>query len=118
LSAATVAHDAPVTLGGWGVTRPGDARSSGVFRVATLAAVEPHGPSRVLLWAKAPGAGACGGDSGGPLLDGERVAAITAFAAGEDRRGCGGLTQGVLVGPQRAWIDGVLGGWGRQARWE
>jgi len=30
---------------------------------------------------------------------------------------CGGLTQGVLVGPQRGWIDRVLDGWNRTARW-
>ena len=41
------------------------------------------------------------------------VLALAAWMGGT----CGGLTQGVLVGPQRGWIDRVLDGWGRGARW-
>ena len=108
-----------VTLGGYGVAREGDARSTGTFRTVALAAVEPYGPSSILLWASgSPGAGACEGDSGGPILGASgTVAAVTSWAAGSGKRGCGGMSQGVLVAPQRAWIDRTLAGWGRAAEW-
>lgn len=102
-------------LGGYGAARAGDPRSTGTFRRVDLPVVEPHGPSRILVWLKgAARAGGCQGDSGGPVTapDGS-VVAVTAWIGGA----CGGLTQGVLVGPQRAWIDGALQAWGRAARW-
>jgi hypothetical protein len=37
---------------------------------------------------------------------------------GPKGRACGALTQGILLGPQRAWIDRTLAAWGRAARWE
>ncbi|WP_298957748.1 trypsin-like serine protease [uncultured Methylobacterium sp.] len=122
-SAAALAEAAPgagaeARLGGYGVAAPGDARSSGTFRTLLLPVVEPYGPSRILLWLKGarPGDGACTGDSGGPIARDGRVVAVTTWASG--RGGCGGTTQGVLVGPQRAWIDRTLAGWGAAARWE
>ena len=119
LSEATPAKAAPLALAGYGVAREGDPRSTGTFRTAALAAVEPYGPSRLLLWASgAPGTGACEGDSGGPIADGTgAVVAVTSWAAGRGKRGCGDVSQGVLVGPQRDWIDGALREWGREAGW-
>ena len=32
-------------------------------------------------------------------------------------RECGLLSQGVLVAPQKGWIDTILGQWGQTARW-
>lgn len=119
LSETAPAKGAGLTLGGYGVLRPGDARSTGTFREAKLAVVEPFGRATILVWASDPthgGAGACEGDSGGPIAEGDAVAAITTWAAGA-RQGCGDMSQGVLVGPQRRWIDGVLAGWGRDAGW-
>jgi len=68
------------------------------------------------LWAEDPngaGAGACTGDSGGPILseDGRQVLAIATWSAGNGRRHCGTVTQGPFVAPQRGWIDSVLKGW-------
>ena len=58
--------------------------------------------------------GACQGDSGGPVTAADgAVLAVTAWIDGA----CGGLTQAVRLGPQRAWIDATLGRWGRGARW-
>jgi hypothetical protein len=109
---------ATVLLAAYGTTRAGDPRSSGTFRSAELTVVEPYGPSRILLWAKAePGTGACQGDSGGPIAAGDAVVAVVSWATGPNGRGCGGITQGILVGPQRAWIDATLGSWGASARW-
>lgn len=103
-----------LTLGGYGAERAGDPRSTGTFRSVALPVIEPHGPSRILVWLKAGDrAGGCQGDSGGPISDAEGVVAVTAWIGG----GCGGLTQGILVGPQRTWIDRTLAGWSGAARW-
>ncbi|MBS7698457.1 MAG: S1 family peptidase [Chelatococcus sp.] len=112
-------------LGGWGVAREGDGASSGTFRTAPLAVVEPYGPSSILIWAadrqglgKSAGAGVCRGDSGGPIaLKSGAIIAISTWSKGPGKRDCGLLSQGVLVGPQRAFIDRTLGGWGRRASW-
>lgn len=113
LSAAMPRAGQSLTLAGYGAARGNDRRSIGRYRGAALSVVEPYGPSRILLWLKAPGAGGCQGDSGGPILDGEAVVALAAWV----KDACGGLTQGVLLGPQRDWIDRTLSGWGVTARW-
>lgn len=105
-----------LTLAGFGAVRGGDRRSIGRYRGTALTVVEPYGPSRILVWLKAPGpakAGGCQGDSGGPILAGEAVIAVAAWV----KEVCGGLTQGVLLGPQRDWIGRTLTGWGASARW-
>lgn len=113
LSAAMPRAGQSVTLAGYGAARGNDRRSIGRYRGAALSVVEPYGPSRILVWLKAPGAGGCQGDSGGPILDGEAVVALAAWV----KDACGGLTQGILLGPQRDWIDRTLSGWGVTARW-
>ncbi|MBL8590886.1 MAG: S1 family peptidase [Methylobacteriaceae bacterium] len=99
-----------VRLGGYGVARENAAETSGVFRVATLATRAPL--SKILLWSEdgaGAGAGACTGDSGGPMADGSgAIVAIAAWSAGQGRRGCGGVTQGILIAPQRDWIERVV----------
>ena len=121
LSLSAPRRGEPLNVGGYGVAREGDGRSSGTFRSAALAVAEPYGASRILLWAADPakaGAGACEGDSGGPTADATgAVLAVTTWASGEGRRGCGAMSQGVLVAPQRNWIDRVLAAWGRVAAW-
>jgi hypothetical protein len=118
LTTAKVAENDPVLVGGYGLSREGDAKTSGTFRTASLTAVEPYGPSRILLWAEGSGtASACQGDSGGPMMSGTTVAAITSWSSPAKGRSCGGVTQGILVGPQRAWIDRILKGWNRAASW-
>jgi len=114
-----------LALGGWGLAAEGNGRTSGTFRTAALVAVEPYGPSHILVWAadprglgRKPGAGACEGDSGGPIaLSSGAVIAVSTWSKGEGRKACGLVSQGVLVGPQRAFIDGTLARWGRQAQW-
>ena len=101
-----------LTLAGFGIAREGEARSSGIFRHAPIAVRAPL--SKILLWAHDPahtGTGACTGDSGGPIYAKGAVVAISAWADGDTKHFCGDLTQGVLVAPQRAWIDSVLQGW-------
>jgi hypothetical protein len=108
-----------VTFGGYGVAKPGDARSTGTFRMVALPVAEPFGKSTVLVWADGAGkAGACMGDSGGPVAQGEAVIAITTWVGDRKSGACGAYSQGVLLGPQRDWIDRTLAGWGKRARWE
>ncbi len=113
LSAALPRAGASLMLAGYGAARGNDRRSIGRYRGAALAVVEPYGQSRILVWLQARGAGGCNGDSGGPVLDGEAVVAVAAWV----KDACGGLTQAVLLGPQRDWIDRTLAGWGTAARW-
>jgi hypothetical protein len=122
LSAAAAPGGSSLAFGGYGVAREGEAASTGTFRTVRLNVVEPYGPSRILVWAKAPqgAAGLCEGDSGGPITRGAETAvfAVATWATGPKGRGCGEYSQGVLLGPQRAWIDATLQGWGLNARWE
>ena len=114
LSATMPRAGETLTVSGYGVARPGDPRSTGTYRQAGVPVVEPYGPSRILVWLRgAKGAGACQGDSGGPVAADMGVVAVAAWVGGA----CGGLSQGVLLGPQRAWIDRTLGGWQAAARW-
>lgn len=108
---------AAIVVGGYGITGRNDARSTGRFRVASATAIEPYGPSRILLWGEGRDAGACEGDSGGPMAVADIVAAVTSWSTAVNGRGCGGLTQGILLGPQRGWIDATLSGWSRVAQW-
>lgn len=111
--------DSTVTVAGFGLSREGDASTTGTWRSARLQVSEPFGPSRILLWAKAaPGVGACQGDSGGPVVgSGGTIVAVTSWSTGRSTSRCGDLTQGVLVSAQRGWIDSTLARWSRQADW-
>ncbi|MGO4388862.1 trypsin-like serine protease [Microvirga sp. 2YAF29] len=110
--------DSTIIVGGYGLSREDDAKTTGTFRTAPLTVTEPYGPSKILLWSKGLGSmGACQGDSGGPMAVGNAVAAITSWSSPAQGRGCGGVTQGILVGAQREWIDRTLKGWNRKASW-
>jgi Trypsin len=118
LDASRPAKDEAVIVGGYGLAREGDAKTTGTFRTARLKVVEPYGPSTILLWLRGDGAmGACQGDSGGPIASGAAVVAITSWSSAAKGLTCGDLTQGALLGLQRAWIDTILAGWNRAAKW-
>ena len=112
---STVAIGAPFRIAGFGLGVEGSEKTAGVLRQGLLAASSPL--SSILLWAKDPvgkGLGACTGDSGGPIFEPGHpvVVGITVWATGAGKKNCGALTQAVLVGPQRAWIDATLAKWG------
>ena len=108
-------------VAGYGLANENDPATSGVFRVASLSVIEPYGPSSILVWLsdpasgpKAAGAGACTGDSGGPIFDSAgALVAVTVYAEGPGKARCGALTQGLLVQPQRRFIDATLKKWNR-----
>jgi hypothetical protein len=98
---------ASAIVSGFGAASEGDWSSGGELRSVTLAVREPA--STVLIWAADPtgrAAGACNGDSGAPIwsADGSAAIAIVAWAQAAHGRGCGGLTQGPLLGPLKGWI--------------
>ncbi|MEZ0171739.1 trypsin-like serine protease [Microvirga sp. TS319] len=118
LTAASPAKDATIVVGGYGLAREGDAKTTGTFRTASLKVTEPYGPSRILLWTQGSGAmGACQGDSGGPMASGALIAAVTSWSSPTRGKSCGGITQGILLGPQKDWIDRTLRAWNRAASW-
>lgn len=96
-----------VILSGYGLAEEGEPRSGGRLRSLALQVREPK--SKILLWAADPAnahAGACAGDSGGPIwsADGKRAIAIIAWSQGAHGGRCGALTQGPLIAPQGGWI--------------
>jgi hypothetical protein len=119
LTEATPQPQEPVTAAGFGLSREGDAATAGPWRSVSLSAVEPYGPSRLLIWARGqPGGGACQGDSGGPVFrEGGAVTGVVSWSTGERGRRCGALTQAIRLGPQRGWIDATLASWGETPRW-
>lgn len=118
LDASRPMKDETVIVGGYGLAREGDATTTGTFRTARLKAIEPYGPSNILLWLRGDGSmGACHGDSGGPMVSREAIIAITSWSTAAKGLTCGDMTQGALLGPQRAWIDKTLASWDRAAQW-
>lgn len=110
-----------VVLAGDGLSQEGVAASSGKPRSVSLPVIEPFGRGTILLWsapAEGESKGACEGDSGGAMLKPQGdLLAIIAFAEGTGHARCGKLTQGVLLAPQRQFIDAKLAEWGESARW-
>jgi S1-C subfamily serine protease len=103
----------PVRIAGFGLARENEARSGGTFRTGDLVIRAPL--SHVLGWAHSADGrklGACTGDSGGGMFDASGdVVGIVAWTTGRSGRGCGGVTQSILVAPQREWIESVIAGW-------
>lgn len=110
-----------LTVAGYGLATENDPVTGGTLRAATLSTIEPYGPSSILVWLsdpatgpKAAGAGACTGDSGGPIFDSQNaLVAVTVYAEGPGQSRCGALTQGLLVAPQRNFIETTLKKWQR-----
>jgi hypothetical protein len=102
------------TLAGYGMTREGDGKSAGKAHSLTLPSIgNTIDATGVIMVRLAAGggqaAGACTGDSGGPVFRGAEVAAIIGWSIGAKGRECGRVTGATLVAPQLDWIAATAG---------
>lgn len=98
------------TLAGYGVTREGDGKTAGRLHTVILPAIgntiDETGVIMVRLSERdGKMAGACTGDSGGPVFRGGDVAAVIGWSTGRDGYGCGSVTGATLVAQQFEWIS-------------
>lgn len=125
-----------VTIAGFGVVSERLKRTARILREANLVSLGPiQVANRVLIiadrdrLAETAGAGACRGDSGGPILaassGGYRLFGIVSWSSGalrnSERSACGGLTAVTPVAEHLGWIisgirtlDGGNGMWTRR----
>jgi Trypsin len=109
-----VAAGDPFLVAGYGLATPGDGRSGGTVRTATLVATGQPGTLQIRLMDPASrneraGLGACVGDSGAPVFtnsDGAlAVIGVVSWSTGpQNSEGCGGLTGVTPLTRYRAWI--------------
>jgi hypothetical protein len=112
--AVKVAAGDPFLVAGYGLATPGDGRSGGTVRTATLVATGHPGTLQIRLMDPATrneraGLGACVGDSGGPVFmnaDGTlAVIGVVSWSTGpRNAAGCGGLTGVTPLARYRAWL--------------
>jgi secreted trypsin-like serine protease len=105
-----VAAGETLTIAGFGVTLAGTARGLGQPRMAALTVTGKPGTLQIRLYDNATrnlraGRGACTGDSGAPVFDGDKVIGIVSWStAPNDEEGCGGLTGVTPLILYRDWI--------------
>ena len=93
-------------LAGFGMAAEGNDRSAGTLRTLSLPAVGTTGGIMVRLsLGGATPAGACTGDSGGPVFKNGALTAVIGWTTGPKGPGCGRVTGATLVAIQRAWIE-------------
>jgi secreted trypsin-like serine protease len=98
-------------VAGYGLTIPDDGKTGGKVRTAILAVTGKPGTLQVRLVDPATGnvragLGACTGDSGAPVFDGnnEVVGVVSWATAPHNEDGCGGLTGVTPLVRYRGWI--------------
>jgi secreted trypsin-like serine protease len=109
-----VAPGDPLLVAGYGLATPGDGRSGGTVRTASLVATGQPGSLQVRLvdpatQNKRAGLGACVGDSGAPVFANAggtlAVIGVVSWATGpQNSAGCGGLTGVTPLVRYRDWI--------------
>lgn len=126
--AALGAPQEPIAAGqnfvvaGIGVTTPGDGKTGGTVRAATLIATGQPGRLQIRLVDPAagnarPGLGACTGDSGAPVFQRQAggvliVGLVSWSTAAGNAAGCGGLTGTTPLTLYRHWIVKTARSWG------
>jgi hypothetical protein len=109
-----VAVGDPFLIAGYGLATPGDGKSGGTVRTATLVATGQPGALQIRLMDPATkneraGLGACTGDSGAPVftnVDGAlAVIGVVSWSTGpKNAEGCGGLTGVTPLTRYQSWI--------------
>jgi hypothetical protein len=109
-----VAAGDPFLVAGYGLATPGDGRSGGTVRMATLVATGQPGTLQIRLMDPATkneraGLGACVGDSGAPVFTNSggalAVIGVVSWSTGpKNAEGCGGLTGVTPLARYQAWI--------------
>lgn len=99
---------------GYGLAKPGDGKSGGVIRSATLVVTGQPGTLQIRLVdpatkGQSSGLGACTGDSGAPVFRQSggllMVAGVVSWSTGPDNAaGCGGLTGVTPLSRYRDWV--------------
>ena len=110
----TVAAGDPLLVAGYGLATPGDGRSGGTVRIATLIATGQPGTLQIRLMDpatqnKRPGLGACTGDSGAPVFVNSAgalavIGVVSTATGANNTAGCGGLTIVTPLVRYRSWI--------------
>jgi secreted trypsin-like serine protease len=109
-----VAPGDPFLVAGYGLATPGDGKSGGTVRTATLVATGQPGSLQIRLVDPATrneraGLGACVGDSGGPVFTNAggalAVIGVVSWSTGpKNSDGCGGLTGVTPLTRYQPWI--------------
>ena len=109
-----VAPGDPFLVAGYGLATPGDGKSGGTVRTATLVATGQPGTLQIRLMDPATrneraGLGACVGDSGGPVFTNAggalAVIGVVSWSTGpKNSDGCGGLTGVTPLTRYQSWI--------------
>jgi hypothetical protein len=98
-------------LAGFGMTDDADIKSAGYLHSVELPVIgNTIDHTGIIMMRLSAGsgkiAGACDGDSGGPVYRGDEVAAVIGWRKVTGGRHCGTVTGATLVAPQLDWIEG------------
>ena len=99
-------------VAGFGVAVPGDRKSAGLLRAATLVATDRPSPQQLSLvdpqtLGESAGLGVCNGDSGGPVFDARdrALVGIVSWSGRTDGEPICGFVSGVIpLARYRHWI--------------
>jgi secreted trypsin-like serine protease len=104
-----------LTVYGYGVAIRDDGKSGGTLRAARLGVTGQPGTLQIRLidpatGGTAAGLGACTGDSGAPVFEGDALIGVVSWSTGPNlTAGCGGMTGVTPIAIYRGWIVEAAG---------